>query len=276
VSGTWFPEDEPDIFKVSAFGWVLVLVRGLLIVTVNLTGLALLLLLRIIERPLFGLQRPITPFITQSVCKISLFIMGLRYIVKGGVMQQNGAIVANHASWIDIFSLNAAKRIYFVAKSEVASWPLIGWLSRATGTVFIARRNRDAKIHLDIFTKRLHAGHKLLFFPEGTSTDGLRVLSFKPTLFQAFFADGLRDNLFIQPVSVVYSAPLGQEDRFYGWWGDMELAPHLLKTLSVWRQGHVAIIYHQPVAIADFTDRKALAKYCEDVVREGMLNNAVN
>jgi 1-acyl-sn-glycerol-3-phosphate acyltransferase len=273
VNGTWTREDEPDPVRIGPLGWIRAILRGSLMISVLLLGLALLLLVRLIERPIWGLKRPITPYITQLVCRISLFIMGLRLIIYGDRMQQNGAIVANHASWIDIFTINAAKRIYFVAKSEVAGWPLIGWLSRATGTVFIARRMQDAKIHRDVFEKRLQAGHQLMFFPEGTSTDGLQVLSFKPTLFEAFFAQNLRENLYIQPVTVKYSAPDGQKPRFYGWWGDMALGPHLLKSLAQRKHGLAQIIYHTPVAVADFAGRKELAKYCEDVVRAGMFGS---
>ena len=269
MSGMWYPEEAEVPFRVTPMGWARVVLRVVPMLLVILGGLVVLLLLRLIERPLFGMKRPITPYITQFVCKSALFIMGLRLIVTGDRMQQKGAVVSNHASWLDIFTLNAAKRIYFVAKSEVAGWPLIGWLARATGTVFIARRTRDAKIHLQIFEDRLKAGHKLLFFPEGTSTDGLRVIPFKSTLFQAFFVPELRDIMHIQPVTVNYTAPKGEEDRFYGWWGDMELAPHLLKTLSVRRNGSVEVIYHPPVRVADFDGRKALAKYCEDAVRSG-------
>lgn len=273
MNGTWTREDEPDPVRIGPLGWIRAILRGSLMISVLLLGLALLLLVRLIERPIWGLKRPITPYITQLVCRISLFIMGLRLIIYGDRMQQNGAIVANHASWIDIFTINAAKRIYFVAKSEVAGWPLIGWLSRATGTVFIARRTQDAKIHRDVFEKRLQAGHQLMFFPEGTSTDGLQVLSFKPTLFEAFFAQNLRENLYIQPVTVKYSAPDGQKPRFYGWWGDMALGPHLLKSLAQRKHGLAQIIYHTPVAVADFAGRKELAKYCEDVVRAGMFGS---
>ena len=66
-------------------------------------------------------------------------------------MTAPGAIVANHSSWLDIFALNAAQRVYFVAKSEVAGWPGIGWLARATGTVFIARKGTEAKKQQEIF-----------------------------------------------------------------------------------------------------------------------------
>ncbi len=273
MSSTWFPENEPDPVQIGPLGWIRAILRGVSMILVLLFGLALLLLLRLIERPIWGLKRPITPYVTQGVCKILLFIMGLNVSVNGRWMTQNGAIVANHSSWIDILSINAAKRIYFVAKSEVSSWPLVGWLSRATGTVFIARRPQDAKIHQDIFEKRLQAGHKLMFFPEGTSTDGLRVLSFKPTLFEAFFAKNSCENLYIQPVTVKYNAPVDQEPRFYGWWGDMDLGSHLLKSLAQRKHGSVQVIYHAPVAVADFEGRKELAKYCEDVVRAGMFGN---
>lgn len=269
MSGTWFPEQEPDPVKIGATGWLRVALRGSTMVSVISGGLVLLLLVRLIERPIFKQARPITPYITQGVCRASLVILGLRLTVVGQQMAQKGAVVSNHASWLDIFTLNAPKRIYFVAKSEVAGWPFIGWLARATGTVFIARRSRDAKIHLDIFASRLNAGHKLLFFPEGTSTDGLRVLFFKPTLFEAFFAPELRDHLHIQPVTVKYAAPDGEDARYYGWWGDMGLGPHLLKTLGARRHGAVEVIYHAPVAVADFDGRKALAKHCEEAVRSG-------
>lgn len=269
MSGTWFPEDEGRAIVIGPMGWIRVVLRGVPLLIVVLGGLVILLLARLIERPLCGLNRPVTPYITQTVCRLALLIIGIRLTVIGKHMAHNGAVVCNHASWLDIFTLNAAKRIYFVAKSEVAGWPLVGWLSRATGTVFIARRPRDAKIHLDIFGDRLNAGHKLLFFPEGTSTDGMRVLPFKSTLFQAFFARDLRDTLHIQPASVVYQAPKGEEDRFYGWWGDMQLTPHVLKTLAARKSGSVKVIYHNPVAVVDFAGRKALALYCEETVRSG-------
>jgi len=143
------------------------------------------------------------------------------------------------------------------------------WLARATGTVFIERNPRRAREQTKLFEARLLAGHKLLFFPEGTSSDGLRVLPFKTTLFAAFFTDHLRDIMFIQPVTVIYHGPAGKPPRYYGWWGDMALGPHLLKTLSTQAQGRVQVIYHTPVKVADFGDRKALAAHVETVVRRG-------
>ena len=67
-----------------------------------------------------------------------------------------------------------------------------------------------------------------------------------------------------------YHAPDGADPRFYGWWGDMEFGPHLLATLAAARQGGVQVIYHPPVRVADFADRKALAKAMEEQVRAGL------
>lgn len=259
--------DDPGGGRIGPLGWLRALARGLVLGGVTFGCLGLLLLVRLVERPLFGLQRPLTPHITQFVCRSAFRIMGMRFVARGRPMPHHGAVVANHASWLDIFALNAPQRIYFVSKSEVAGWPGIGWLARATGTVFIQRKGGQALAQKNLFEARLRAGHKLLFFPEGTSTDGLRVLPFKSTLFAAFFADGLDRILWVQPVTLIYTAPAGEDPRFYGWWGDMDFGSHLLKTLAVRRPGGVEVVFHDPVRVADFADRKALAAHCEAAVR---------
>jgi 1-acyl-sn-glycerol-3-phosphate acyltransferase len=267
MNAAWDSADHPTPVSVGPLGWVLMLLRGMTLATVVLVGLVILLAIRLIERPLYGQGRPVTPHITQIVCKIAFWIMGLRRAVIGTPMRHRGAVVANHTSWLDIFSLNAAQRIYFVSKSEVASWPGIGWLAKATGTLFIERNPKHARKQTEVFQRRLLDNHRLLFFPEGTSTDGLQVLPFKTTLFQSFFAPELRDVIWVQPVTVLYTAPDGTDPRFYGWWGDMSFGGHLLRTLASLRQGQVTTIYHNPLAVADFENRKALAQACEAQVR---------
>lgn len=270
MTPAWQADTPPDPFRLSPAGWLRAGARGVALAAVVYGGLALLLLLRLAERPLFGVQRPLTPWITQGVCRAALAILGLRLRVRGRPMTLKGAVVANHASWLDIFTLNAVQRIYFVSKAEVARWPGIGWLARATGTVFITRDGREAAAQTRLFEARLRAGHRLLFFPEGTSTDGLRVLPFKSTLFAAFFAHGLADVLHVQPVSVTYHAPDGASPRFYGWWGDMAFGPHLLKVLGAAGPGRAEVVFHPPVSVAGSGGRKALAAECEHLVRAGM------
>lgn len=260
-------DDVPASQPLGAFGWLRALRRGLVLGVITYGALALLLALRLIEAPLFAPRRPLTPYITQAVCRAAFVVLGLPVTVRGTPMMRRGAVVANHSSWLDIFALNAAQRVYFVSKSEVAGWPGIGWLARATGTVFIARRGLEAKRQQELFEQRLRMGHRLLFFPEGTSTDAVRVLPFKSTLFQAFFSHGLDQILHIQPVSVVYHAPPGMDARFYGWWGDMDFAPHLLVTLAARRQGRVEVIFHPELQVGRFASRKELAAECERIIR---------
>lgn len=269
MSSTWQSEQPAVYPPITALGWVRVTVRAVLLIFVVFGGLAILLAVRLLERPLCGVQRPVTPWITQSVCRMAFFILGIRHVVTGTPMRDRGAVVANHSSWLDIFALNVAKRIYFVSKSEVARWPGIGWLARATGTVFIERRPSRARAQTALFQERLLAGHKLLFFPEGTSTDGQQVLPFKTTLFEAFFTEDLYEKISVQPVSVTYHAPPGAEVRFYGWWGDMSFGGHLLQMLAPARQGRVQVIYHPPIRVSEYPNRKRLAQACEESVRAG-------
>ncbi|MEL6648799.1 MAG: lysophospholipid acyltransferase family protein, partial [Pseudomonadota bacterium] len=193
MSFTWSPQETPPEVRITKSGWVRVVLRGSVLLLVLLSGVIIMAVLRLIERPLHGLARPWTPWITVVVSRLCLRILGLRQTVDGQIMAQNGALVANHSSWLDIFALNGATPLYFVSKSEVASWPGIGLLAKITGTVFIARERKQARAQQNLFEARLKAGHRLVFFPEGTSTDNFRVLPFKSTLFQAFFSDGLRD-----------------------------------------------------------------------------------
>lgn len=267
MSPTWDSDEPITDSPISAAGWLRVLIRGSILGVVVFGGLGLMLLLRLFERPIFGVDRPITPYITQAVCRSAFVILRLPLLVRGPRMKVPGAVVANHGSWLDIFALNARKNVYFVSKSEVADWPGIGWLARATGTVFIQRDPRDVKNQIAVFEERLQHGHRLLFFPEGTSTDTLRVLPFKPTLFAPFFSDRIVHDMHIQPVTVIYHAPEGADPRFYGWWGDMGFAEHLLKVLAQRGQGRVELVYHAPVRVDAFPNRKSLSSHLESQVR---------
>jgi 1-acyl-sn-glycerol-3-phosphate acyltransferase len=264
---TWHGAPEPPQPIFGPSDWLRIALRGAPMGCVVFGGLALTLVLRLIERPLFGMRRPVTPSITRGVCQASLAILGIKVVREGTPLQEPGAMVANHASWLDIFVLNAATNLYFVSKAEVAGWPGIGWLARATGTVFIERDRRHAAAQARLFEARLRHGHRLLFFPEGTSTDGMRVLPFKTTLFEAFRTEGLSERMHLQSVAVIYHAPKSARPDFYGWWGEMDFGPHLLRMLAAKRHGSVTLVFAPPVAVGDFADRKALARHLEAELR---------
>lgn len=270
MSVTWRSTEPPPVVRRSTGHAPRALLRGGALIAVILAGVLATLPLRAVERPLYGVGRPWSPRITQWVCRGGFRILGLRHRTRGTPMTGPGAVVSNHVSWLDIFALNARSRVYFVAKSEVARWPGIGALARLVGTVFITRDARDARVQTALFAKRLGAGHRLLFFPEGSSTDGMQVLPFKSTLFQAFFDVPGVLAMQVQPVTVVYRAPDDQDPRFYGWWGDMSFAAHLWQVLGAPRHGEVRVVYHAPLDVAAFGDRKALAVAACQRVRAGM------
>lgn len=268
MSVTWNGGEYPRFPRRDTLGWLRVGVKGLSLALVVFGGLLVLLALRAAEAPIHGRHRPWTPWITVAVCRAALGILGLPVEVAGRPMAREGAMVANHSSWLDIFVLNAQAPVYFVSKAEVARWPGIGWLARATGTVFIRRDRGEAKAQAKLFENRLGDGHRLVFFPEGTSTDGQRILSFKSTLFAAFFTERLRDATAIQPVTLRYAAPPEADRRFYGWWGEMGFGPHLLALMAAPRQGRVSVTFHDPIPVSELRDRKALAARAEAAVRE--------
>lgn len=259
----WEDMREVDLEKPAFWAWPIILVRAVLI-AVTIFGLMIpLIVLRKMGFEHAGQG------IVKTACKICLFVIGLRVVASGTPMKNRGGVVANHSSWLDIFTLNAVQRVYFVSKSDVADWPLIGSISRSTGTVFIRRKATDAAEQKASFLERLQRGHHLLFFPEGTSTDGRRVLPFKSSLFQAYKELDSAENLFIQPITVYYRAPKSRREDFYGWWGDMGFFEHFALVLGQIRQGCVQITFHVPISVADCADRKELAKRSEEMVREG-------
>lgn len=265
-AATWRGGEPPAGPRPSGLGWLRVALRGSLVLAILLAGVLVLLLLRAVEKPLVGLRRPVSGPLVQGVCRACLAVLGIGWRREGAPMRGPGAIVANHSSWLDIFVLNAAMPVFFVSKAEVAGWPGINILTRVTNTHFVVRDPRLARAQAEEFAQRTRAGHRLLFFPEGTSSDGRRVLPFKPTLFQGFLAPDLPRDLAIQPVTARYEAPPGRDPRFYGWWGDMALGPHLLAVLAQSPQGRVTVTLHPPIAVSGH-GRKTLSAACEAEVR---------
>ncbi len=181
-------------------------------------------------------------------------------------------LVANHVSYLDVPVLGSLLDVVFVAKEDVATWPLFGFLARLVRTAFISRRPAEALRQARTLGKRLKRGENLLAFPEGTNTDGFAVRPFKTALF-AVAEDA--PMLWIQPVSIAYPRAAagkalthGLED-LYAWYGEMTLLPHLFTVFGL-EGAEVEVIFHEPIAAAAFADRKALARHCREVVSHGV------
>jgi 1-acyl-sn-glycerol-3-phosphate acyltransferase len=202
-------------------------------------------------------------------------IFGMHVEVRGTMATERPVLFAsNHSSYLDIMVLASLIRGSFIAKREVASWPLFGLLAKLQRTVFVVRERRHAMAQRGEISNRLAAGDDLILFPEGTSNDGNRVLPFKSALFEAALADLGGKTLTVQPVSVAYVAldgmPLGRFLRpFYAWYGDMDMASHIWRVAGL-GNSTVVVEFHPPAPRAAFQSRKALADYCHRAVAGGI------
>lgn len=208
--------------------------------------------------------------IAQLFFKGCVALTGLRLVITGTPSARTVMYAANHSSYLDIIVLGAAiSGGVFVAKSEVAEWPLFGFLARLSRTIFISRNGQDAALQRTVLSARMNKGHALVLFPEGTSTNGASIKRFKSTLFAAL--DDLNGEPWVQPVSLVYARHvngplLSQAEREqFTWFGDMTLAPHLLNVFGS-RGCEVEVTFHQPLNAKQFVDRKMIAKACEEAV----------
>lgn len=260
-------EEHVYIPKPKFYHWPSIVVRILIMAVGTIILIPLHMVFHGVEILLPRLHA--TSIIANLWGRLGLFVTGVKLEVVGKHMKHGGALVANHVSWLDIFTFHSAARISFVSKAEVNTWPVIGFMARVTGTLFIERRPILAKEHQLALLERLDRGEQLCFFPEGTSTDGRRILEFKSTLFSVFHTPELIDHVWVQPATVTYFGPSGQADNFYGWHGDMGFAPHILAVLAYSRGGRVRVTLHDPVKASDYSTRKELARYCEAKVLEG-------
>jgi lyso-ornithine lipid O-acyltransferase len=201
-------------------------------------------------------------------------LLGLRVRVAGNLASTAGGrpvvFVANHSSWLDIPVLGGRLDACFVSKDDVARWPVVATVARLGRTVYVSRQRGATGRERNAMRTRLASGDNLLLFPEGTSSDGSRVLPFRSSFFA--IAEGA-DPPLIQPVSLVYDRlgwlPTGRASRpVFAWYGDMDLASHF------WRFAQhsglrVTILLHPPLDPSRFANRKALSHAVWQTVADG-------
>ena len=208
-----------------------------------------------VQMVLVGLRLPAASsfprFYHRGVCRI----IGIELKVRGDQAPGKPMLfVANHASYLDITVLGALIRGSFVAKAEIADWPFFGLLAKLQRTVFIERRSAHAAKQRDAITQRLEAGDDLILFPEGTSSDGNRILPFKSALFSVAEREVDGRPLTVQPVSVAYlkldGLPIGREWRpNIAWYGDMNMIAHAWNLFTLGKLT-VEIGFHAPLDMA--------------------------
>ena len=172
----------------------------------------------------------------------------------GSSTVRGGLLVANHISWLDIYGIMALEPALFVSKAEVRSWPLIGWLAKSTGTIFLHRNSRGhVKAVNGEISKVLGTGENVTVFPEGTTTDGTHLLEFHTALLQPAVAAGYP----VQPLALRYHGLDGEPSAVAAYAGDTTMWQSLR---NVARHPELVLRIHvMPALASSGTDRRTLA-----------------
>lgn len=219
------------------------------------------------------LQRTIPHLYHRILCTL----IGVRIREVGRRSTASPALIlSNHVSWLDICVITALGPVVFVAKSEVAGWPVFGWLAKLQRTIFI---NRQARHQTGAATRqiagRLLGGDAVVLFAEGTSSDGIRVLPFRSSLVgavhHALGNSTHHTHITVQPMSLAFvslsGVPMGRGLRErVAWYGDVDLIPHLFAVLASGAVD-VTVSWGEAIAYDMSADRKAIARDAEQSVR---------
>jgi 1-acyl-sn-glycerol-3-phosphate acyltransferase len=196
-----------------------------------------------------------------------LRLCGTTLIVHGdeNTLATGGLVVGNHVSWIDIYVINAWRPTPFVAKSEIAGWPVIGWLAKTIGTIFIQREKRgDARRIMAQLAERISGDGRAFVFPEGTTGAGQALLPFHTNLFQAAVIAGVP----VQPVCMMYADAQGRQSLAPAYIGNMSLLDTLNAMLDV---EPLVVHLYIGAAIPPGLDRRALAARAEQTIGSALL-----
>ena len=204
----------------------------------------------------------------QTFHKLLLWLVNINVEVNGKKIEKKipTLYVSNHLSYIDIPVLGSILDGKFVAKNEISSWPLIGYLSKIGNTVFIDRNLNFLKKNKSIIFDNLSKGYNIILFPEGTTSDGIRVLRFKSSLLSSI----QQKNILIQPIVIKYKSingmPLNRWLKpIIAWYGDMALKPHIINLLKLFSI-KVKITFLTPVNSKEFTNRKDMTSFLHHVI----------
>jgi lyso-ornithine lipid O-acyltransferase len=211
-------------------------------------------------------------FIACNYYRVLRALLRIDVRIDGEPVRGRAALfVANHVSWVDIVVIGSIAPVAFVAKREVASWPLIGITAKIERTVFVDRdRRHQAADAVGEIVARLKSGTAVVMFAEATSSDGNRVLPFRSALLGAV-NEAAAAGVPVQPLSIGYTGQhgiaMGRQLRpLVAWYGDLDFLPHIRAFIA---RGAVdaVVSYAAPLAATGTADRKVLAKRLENAVR---------
>lgn len=204
-------------------------------------------------------------------------ILGIKLKITGLPHKKKTLFISNHISYLDIIILGSQTNAIFVAKSEIKKWPLINKLSAIAKTIFVERKNiRAVKDQMSLIKKSFKDGFNVILFPEGTSSDGSKVLKFKSSLFALVDFEDLQD-FDIQPISISYNKldgiPLDKSYRpFLAWFGAMDLFSHAWKFLGL-GMSEVNVRFHSARKFSSFSNRKNACSFCFEKISNQVIKD---
>ena len=203
-------------------------------------------------------SKRISQKIVQIFHKLLLWLINVNVEVEGKSNPGNvpTLYVSNHLSYLDIPVLGSKLNGRFIAKNEISNWPIMGYLSKIGNTIFINRNLSFLKRNKSIIYDFISKGNSIILFPEGTTSDGIRVLRFKSSLLTSLE----QKNILIQPIVINYESingmPLNRWLKpIIAWYGDMDLKPHLINVLKLFSI-KAKITFLPPLNGKNFTNRK--------------------
>ncbi len=178
-------------------------------------------------------------------------------------------IICNHISWLDIFVINTLHPCRFVAKSDIRSWPLIGWLCAHTGTIFISRgKARDVRRIYEGLVTSIHDGERVAFFPEGTTAPQGTVLPFHANLFEA----AIEAKVPVQPYAIRYVDAGGALHTSADFIDDMSFVTSVIAIMK--SGGMTAELIRLPQMSTEGAHRRELAVAAREVIAGVLLPTA--
>ncbi|MFT3734366.1 MAG: lysophospholipid acyltransferase family protein [Rhodocyclaceae bacterium] len=214
--------------------------------------------------------RCIFPFIDEAAKKRTkqrwsrnlLRVLGVRMAMWNEDLPPCAVVVCNHISWLDIFVLNARVQTLFVCKQEVRSWPAIGWLVAASGTIFIDRTSRaGAAQALQILSASLRQDERVAFYPEGTTTNGSFMLPFSTALFEAATLGGAH----VVPMSLRYLDKQGRTSLAPAYDGDISF---LQCITAITREPFTEVRLQRLDTLPPGLSRRDYAAQCERLIAD--------
>ena len=246
-----------EVTPISLAGWLRIGLRSL--------GLIALLLVFVPLHYLFRLVSYGSPF-PMLFLRYAARVCGARVQVVGTHLKRDVFFVANHISWVDILALAGASGTAFVAKAELATAPVVGWLASLNRTVFVKREHRmGVAEQINALKEALVDNWSVTVFPEGTTTDGQSLLPFKTSMLSVL--EPPPPGVLVQPVILDYGAVA----EWIGWIGEEGGLNNAKRVLSRKGSFPVGLYYLEPFSPEDFKGRKAIGQESRRRIEEALI-----